>query len=136
VAIDARCQSISDVERHLGMKEGSDVGLEMSGNPAALRAIIENMCHGAKMCLRAGCLPQFRASASKSQTADLLWLDWHEARRLVGIALALVACTNRIRIDGPRKLYVLRVAAELLEIRRKIGLAPSMRVHELVHVQV
>ena len=28
------------------MKEGFDVGLEMSGNPAAFRDMIANMCHG------------------------------------------------------------------------------------------
>jgi len=31
------------------MVEGFDVGLEMSGNPAALREMIANMCHGAKI---------------------------------------------------------------------------------------
>jgi len=33
------------------MKEGFDVGLEMSGNPAALRELIANMCHGGKIAL-------------------------------------------------------------------------------------
>jgi threonine 3-dehydrogenase len=35
----------------LGMKEGFDVGLEMSGNPDALRSLIKNMCHGGKIAL-------------------------------------------------------------------------------------
>jgi threonine 3-dehydrogenase len=33
------------------MKEGFDVGLEMSGSPAALRDMIANMCHGGKIAL-------------------------------------------------------------------------------------
>ena len=33
------------------MKEGFDVGLEMSGNPAAFRDMIDNMCHGGKIAM-------------------------------------------------------------------------------------
>jgi len=40
-----------DVQQQLGMKEGFDVGLEMSGNPAALRQMIDNMCHGGKIAM-------------------------------------------------------------------------------------
>ena len=36
--------SLADVQRELGMKEGFDVGLEMSGNAAAFRDMIANMC--------------------------------------------------------------------------------------------
>jgi threonine 3-dehydrogenase len=39
------------------MKEGFDVGLEMSGQPAAFRSMISNMCHGGKIALL-GILPQ------------------------------------------------------------------------------
>ena len=38
------------------MKEGFDVGLEMSGNPEALRSMLVNMCHGGKIALL-GILP-------------------------------------------------------------------------------
>ncbi len=33
------------------MREGFDVGLEMSGNADALRAMLANMCHGGKIAL-------------------------------------------------------------------------------------
>jgi threonine 3-dehydrogenase len=33
------------------MKEGFDVGLEMSGNAAAFRGMIDNMCHGGKIAM-------------------------------------------------------------------------------------
>lgn len=33
------------------MKEGFDVAMEMSGNPAALNTILDNMCHGGKIAL-------------------------------------------------------------------------------------
>jgi threonine 3-dehydrogenase len=44
-------RTLKDVEKQLGMKEGFDVGLEMSGNPAALRDMIEHMCHGGKIAM-------------------------------------------------------------------------------------
>ncbi|MEI7900282.1 MAG: zinc-binding dehydrogenase, partial [bacterium] len=48
---------LTEVLKTLGMKEGFDVGLEMSGNPAAFRGMIDNMCHGGKIALL-GILPQ------------------------------------------------------------------------------
>lgn len=50
-AIDARTTTLADVQRDLGMKEGFDVGLEMSGNPSALRDMIANMSHGGKIAM-------------------------------------------------------------------------------------
>ena len=39
-------ESPHDAMKKLGMKEGFDVGLEMSGNPVAFRDMLENMSHG------------------------------------------------------------------------------------------
>ena len=44
-------RTLKDVQQELGMKEGFDVGLEMSGNPAGLREMIDNMCHGGKIAM-------------------------------------------------------------------------------------
>jgi threonine 3-dehydrogenase len=44
-------RTLKDVQKQLGMKEGFDVGLEMSGNPAALRDMIDSMCHGGKIAM-------------------------------------------------------------------------------------
>jgi len=49
-------ESIAEAQRELGMKEGFDVGLEMSGSPQALRDLLANMCHGGKIALL-GILP-------------------------------------------------------------------------------
>jgi threonine 3-dehydrogenase len=43
--------NLADVQRSLGMKEGFDVGLEMSGNPAALRDMLANMAHGGRIAM-------------------------------------------------------------------------------------
>ncbi len=51
VAVDVRTQTLTDVQRQLGMKEGFDVGLEMSGNPQAFRDMLASMCHGGKIAM-------------------------------------------------------------------------------------
>jgi threonine 3-dehydrogenase len=51
LAIDVRNQSIKGAQKQLGMREGFDVGLEMSGSPAAFRDMIANMAHGGKISL-------------------------------------------------------------------------------------
>lgn len=51
VALDIREKSIAEVQQELGMKEGFDVGLEMSGSGQAFKDMLANMCHGAKIAL-------------------------------------------------------------------------------------
>jgi threonine 3-dehydrogenase len=49
IAIDPTQRDLKDVQRELGMVEGFDVVLEMSGHPAALRNAIANMAHGGRL---------------------------------------------------------------------------------------
>jgi threonine 3-dehydrogenase len=51
LAVDPRERDLGDVQRELGMTEGFDVGLEMSGNPDALRSMISNMAHGGRIAV-------------------------------------------------------------------------------------
>ena len=51
LALDVSRATIADAQKQLGMKEGFDVGLEMSGNPAAFRDMLANMCHGGKIAM-------------------------------------------------------------------------------------
>ena len=44
-------ERLEDVVTELGMKEGFDVGLEMSGNADALNSMLANMCHGGKVAM-------------------------------------------------------------------------------------
>ena len=44
-------ERVVDVQRELGMAEGFDVGLEMSGNGEAFNELIDNMCHGGKVSI-------------------------------------------------------------------------------------
>jgi threonine 3-dehydrogenase len=50
-AVDVRSERLEDVQKELGMAEGFDVGLEMSGNPEAFRAMLANMAHGGKIAM-------------------------------------------------------------------------------------
>jgi threonine 3-dehydrogenase len=50
-AVDVREAKLADVQRELGMTEGFDVGLEMSGNASAFRDMLANMSHGAKIAM-------------------------------------------------------------------------------------
>lgn len=50
-AVDVRTTQLADVQRELGMTEGFDVGLEMSGNARAFRDMLANMCHGGKIAM-------------------------------------------------------------------------------------
>src|SRR5881227_283292 len=45
VALNVSKDSLADVQKQLDMQEGFDVGLEMSGNPAAFRSMIDSMAH-------------------------------------------------------------------------------------------
>jgi threonine 3-dehydrogenase len=51
VTVNVTREKIDDVEKRLGMHEGFDVGLEMSGNPGAFRDMIDHMCHGGKIAM-------------------------------------------------------------------------------------
>jgi threonine 3-dehydrogenase len=55
--VDVSKESLRDVQREQGMKEGFDVGLEMSGNPRALTDMIDNMTHGGRIALL-GIMPE------------------------------------------------------------------------------
>jgi threonine 3-dehydrogenase len=51
MAVDPREKSLKDVQAALGMSEGFDVGLEMSGNASAFRDMIANMSHGGSIAM-------------------------------------------------------------------------------------
>jgi threonine 3-dehydrogenase len=51
VSLNVREGTLQEVMRQLGLKEGFDVGLEMSGSPAALQDMLTAMCHGGKIAM-------------------------------------------------------------------------------------
>jgi len=57
LTIDPREKTLEDAQKELGMQEGFDIGMEMSGNPQAFRDMLDNMAHGGKIAML-GLLPK------------------------------------------------------------------------------
>ncbi|MBS1855219.1 MAG: L-threonine 3-dehydrogenase [Acidobacteria bacterium] len=51
LAVNVKEKTLPEVQKELGMTEGFDVGLEMSGNAAAFRDMLANMSHGARIAM-------------------------------------------------------------------------------------
>lgn len=51
LALDVSVRAIADTYHELDMNEGFDVGMEMSGQPSALREMIANMAHGGRLAI-------------------------------------------------------------------------------------
>lgn len=64
-AVNSKTTRLKDVQKELGMQEGFDVGLEMSGHAPAFREMLENMSHGAKIAMLG--IP-----------AGEMSIDWHQ----------------------------------------------------------
>jgi threonine 3-dehydrogenase len=64
LAVNPKKTTLKDVQKQLGMLEGFDVGLEMSGNPTAFREMLANMSHGGKIAILG--IP-----------AEEMAIDWH-----------------------------------------------------------
>ena len=65
IAVNSSNERLKDVQKRLGMKEGFDVGMEMSGAPTAFREMLDNMSHGGKVAMLG--IP----------TKEIA-IDWHE----------------------------------------------------------
>jgi threonine 3-dehydrogenase len=51
LAINVATTRVHDAQRELGMREGFDIGMEMSGHPTALPEMIDNMNHGGRIAM-------------------------------------------------------------------------------------
>jgi threonine 3-dehydrogenase len=51
LAVNVSTQRVADAQVALGMREGFDVGLEMSGHPTALPEMIDNLTHGGRVAM-------------------------------------------------------------------------------------
>ncbi|MGV9317264.1 L-threonine 3-dehydrogenase [Streptomyces sp. NPDC003691] len=60
---------VAEAQRRLGLKEGFDIGLEMSGRPEALREMVDNMTHGGRIALLGLPAEEFAVDWSKIVTS-------------------------------------------------------------------
>ncbi|HEU4806923.1 MAG TPA: L-threonine 3-dehydrogenase [Homoserinimonas sp.] len=51
LAINVAAERVADAQRRLGMAEGFDIGLEMSGHATALPEMLDNMTHGGRIAM-------------------------------------------------------------------------------------
>ena len=91
LTLDVRSQSIENAVKKLKMKEGFDVGLEMSGNPQAFKDMLANMCHGGKIALL-GIMPEtaidwdyvvFNGLTIKGIYGREMFETWYKATMLI-----------------------------------------------------
>ena len=111
--VDSRKEKLPDVMKKLGMTEGFDVGLEMSGNAMAFNDMIGNVKMGAKLALL-GILPPnttipwsnviFKALTLKCIYGREIWETWYKMQMMIigGINLDPVI-THRFHIDDFQK---------------------------------
>ena len=109
LVLDARTQSISDAQEQLGMKEGFDVGMEMSGSPDAFRDLLANMCHGGKVALL-GILPEmaidwaavaFNSLTIKGIYGREMYETWYKMTMMIQGGLDITpVITHRFASDG------------------------------------
>ena len=91
LTVDVRNHTIADAQKQLGMKEGFDVGMEMSGNATALKDMIANMAHGGNIALL-GILPPaeidwdyiiFNGLTLKGIYGRLMYETWYKVTMLI-----------------------------------------------------
>ena len=91
LTLDVRNEKIEDAVKKLDMKEGFDVGLEMSGSPEAFKGMLANMCHGGKIALL-GIMPHtaidwdyvvFNGLTIKGIYGREMYETWYKATMLI-----------------------------------------------------
>ncbi|MHC4556966.1 MAG: L-threonine 3-dehydrogenase [Planctomycetota bacterium] len=114
LTLDARSENIKDAIKKLDMKEGFDVGLEMSGSPDAFKSMLENMCHGGKIALL-GIMPftaidwdyvVFNSLTIKGIYGREMYETWYKATMLIqkGLDISPII-THRFHYTDFRKAF-------------------------------
>jgi threonine 3-dehydrogenase len=69
LALNVAHSDIAEAQRQLGLKEGFDIGLEMSGRPEAMRDMVDNMTHGGRIAMLGLPAQEFAIDWSKIVTS-------------------------------------------------------------------
>ena len=102
-------ENLKDVKKELGMKEGFDVGLEMSGVPSAFQKILENMNHGGKVAML-GIFPEalnvdagliiFKGLTVKGIYGREMYETWYKMTSVLQSGLDISpVITHRLHVD-------------------------------------
>jgi threonine 3-dehydrogenase len=113
LAVNAKSRSLEDVMKELGMTEGFDVGLEMSGNSHAFRSMLGSMNHGGKVAIL-GIFPDevavdwsqviFKGLQLKGIYGREMYETWYKMTSLVQSGLDVSpVITHRFKVDEFQK---------------------------------
>ncbi|WP_336322009.1 L-threonine 3-dehydrogenase [Streptomyces lavendofoliae] len=69
LAVNVAESGIGEAQRQLGLREGFDIGLEMSGRPEAMRDMVANMTHGGRIAMLGLPAEEFAVDWSKIVTS-------------------------------------------------------------------
>lgn len=112
-AVNVASESLTDVMKELGMTEGFDVGLEMSGVPTAFQSMLETMNHGGKIALL-GIMPNgagidwdqviFKGLEIKGIYGRRMFETWYKMGAMLQAGLDLTPMlTHHFKIDDYQK---------------------------------
>lgn len=112
-AVNVANESLTNVMKELGMTEGFDVGLEMSGVPSAFQSMLESMNHGGKIALL-GIMPNgagvdwdkviFKGLEIKGIYGRRMFETWYKMGAMLQAGLDLSPMlTHRFKIDDYQK---------------------------------
>jgi len=111
-ALDIRTETLDAAMRELGMEEGFDVGMEMSGVPSAFREMLRTMHHGGSIAML-GIMPQdtgihwdeviFKGLVIKGVYGREMFETWYKMSSMLqsGLDISPVV-THRLPIDEYR----------------------------------
>ncbi len=108
-AVNPREKTLRDVMRELGMTEGFDVGLEMSGNPQAFQSMLETMNNGGRVAIL-GIFPKpveidwsqviFKGLHLKGIYGREMFETWYKMTTMLQSGLDISpVITHRLKID-------------------------------------
>lgn len=115
-------QSVADTMKGLGMEEGFDVGLEMSGNPSAFHDMLENMHHGGRIALL-GILPTdtsidwtkviFKGLIIKGIYGREMFETWYKMSSMLQSGLMIEPIiTHRFALDDYQQAFELMASGQ------------------------
>ncbi|WP_417690500.1 L-threonine 3-dehydrogenase [Pseudidiomarina sp.] len=121
-AVDVSKEKLKDVMNELGMKEGFDVGLEMSGVPSAFSQMLETMNHGGKIAML-GIPPQsvaidwnqviFKGLTIKGIYGREMFETWYKMASLLQSGLDLSPIlTHHLPVDEFEKGFEIMISGQ------------------------
>jgi len=122
VALNVKKGSIDEVMKDLGMEEGFDVGMEMSGNPLAFRDLLRTMHHGGKVAVL-GIPPEemsvdwneiiFKGLIIKGIYGREMFETWYKMSSMLQSGLKLDAMiTHRFAVDDFHEAFELMASGQ------------------------